>query len=118
MKNKKVISILIFLILTSHLGFAANEPEVAIQKSEGRTEAVVSSQPTVEQKPKRKLGSRIVSMPGDIIVWIGRTASAGAGKAADGSIKAVQVVGGFLLAPVFKASDVQGKIQKRQEPKS
>ena len=118
MKNKKVVAILSILILASGLGLAENEPEVAIQKSEGRIEAVVSSQAATKQKPQKRFRDQVISAPGDIIVWVVRAASASTGTVADGSIKVVQTVGGFLLAPVFRTLDMQGKIRKSREPKS
>ncbi len=117
MKNKKVIVILPLLVLISSLGLAENEPEVAIQKSGGRIEAVVSSQTAAQQKPKKRLHDQMISAPGDMIIGVGRAASASAGKVADGSINVVQTVGGFLFAPVFRTLDIQGKIRKSREPK-
>lgn len=118
MKNEKIIAVLFILILLSDFALAENGPEIAIQKSEGRTEAVVTSQAAVEQKPKERLPSRVISAPGDMIVWMGRLSSASVGKVADDSIRVVQTLGGFFFAPVFRTLDIEGRIRKSREAKN
>jgi len=119
MIKKKIVSILIIsLMISSQLIFAEEEPKVDIQKTEGRLEAVVSSQPTPSPQPKKKILTRITSAPGDLVVATGRITSGTAGKIADVCIKSFQTVGGFLLAPVFRTLDIQTKLQKKQDSKT
>ena len=114
---KKISTIFSVSFLLTALLWAADESNVAIQKTGGRTEAVVSSKGITEQKPRKKLLTRIISAPGDGIVGLGRLSSSIAGKITDATVKSVQTIGGFLFAPVFKTLDIQEKFKGRQDSK-
>ena len=114
---KKITIIFLVSLFVTTLLWAAEEPEVAIQKTEGRTEAVVSSAGKTEQKPQKKPLTRIISAPGDAIVGIGKLSSSIVGKITDTTVRSVQTVGGFLFAPVFKTLDIQGKFKGKQDSK-
>ena len=114
MIDKKAIAILAILFLYSNLAPAAEEPKVEIQKTEGRTEALVASTATSEPKPHRKFLERAISVPGDAVVATARLSSRIVGEITDRSAHAVQKVGGVLFAPLFKAVDIQGQLNKRQ----
>ncbi len=117
-KNKIAAGFIVLILISNGLAFAEEEPKVAIQKTEGRLEAIVSSQPASSPTPKKNVFKKIVSAPGDIIVTTGRVSSSVTGKIADVCVKSVQTVGGFLLAPIFKTLDLQTKIQEKQRSKT
>ena len=115
--NQKRAVFFIVLCFSSNVLFAADNAEVALQKTEGRTEALVTAAKTQSEKPQRSFLNRAISAPGDAIVTTARFSSAIAGKVTDTTVKSVQTAGTFLFARIFKTLDILGQIKKRQSSK-
>ena len=103
---KKIFAAISILCSFPGIVLALEEPQVAIQKVEDRTQAVVSSMATTNQPEKKGLLTEIFSPIEKGIVGTASTSSHWAGKGADGVVKAVQTTGGLLFTPLFRALDV------------
>ena len=97
----------IFFLLVSSSGFlaAVPEPEVSIQKVEGRTEALVKSEtPEKRGEESGRIGKTGIWMEDNIMAVL-NTSSEWLGKGADIFVEGVRTGAGFILSPVFKALD-------------
>ena len=117
MKIKKAIAMICFLILNSNFLFGADGTNVNIQKVEGRTEAIVSSDPAPVAQAHQGGVKQILLLPEKTIVGTAQVSSQVIGKITDTVVLGVQTAGGFLFSPFFRAVDAK-KWKKESEVKS
>lgn len=117
MKIKKAVAMICLLILNSNFLFGTEETNVNIQKVEGRTEAVVSSDPAPEAKVHQGGIKQILLLPEKAMVGTARVSSQVVGKITDAVVLGVQTAGGFLFSPLFRTIDAK-KWKKESEVKS
>ena len=116
---RKIISVVSISCLYSYVLLAADEPNVVVQQTGARTEAVVkaveSDQTAVEAK-KDVFGRALLPFERGII-GTARASSYAVGKGADMTVETVQKSGSFVLSPLFRTLDFRKRFEKNESEK-
>ncbi len=100
------LMMLIFLAFFTAVVYAQDSRTIEIQKTGGRTEALVPTVETVREKPTGFFGKGFDAIETGIIT-AARFTSSMVGKATDSTVWGVQKTSDILISPMIKTLDVK-----------
>lgn len=113
--NKAFAMGLLFTLFPGHFLWAAEKPQVTLEKKEGRTEAVVSAEAQeVREAPKGFLGNRFFRFENGVMDTAA-AASRAVGGATEVIVKGIGTASRFAFSPFFRAVDLKNHFEKKQD---
>ena len=116
---RKIISAVSISCLYAHVLLAADEPNVVVQQTGARTEAVVKAAESDQTagEAKKDVLTKALSPFERGIYGTASASSYAVGKGADMTVETVQKSGGFVLSPLFRILDFRKRFEKNESGK-
>ena len=117
---RKIISAASISCLYAYVLLAADEPNVVVQQTGARTEAVVKAvegSSKTEEKVRKDILTKGLSPFERGIYGTASASSYAVGKGADMTVETVQKSGGFVLSPLFRILDFRKRFEKNESEK-